>query len=314
MLRHNRVWRYVDEVARSGSVRQASERLNVTPSAVLRRIQDVEQDLGQALFERTGSGMLLTTAGELFVDWIRRQNADLEMVRSQIEDVAGVRRGHIRLVCSQAAAASLVPRQIASFQTQHPDVQFTVQTASHEEAVRRLVQYEVDLALIFGPPLRPEIQAYASVGQRLVAVMRRDHPLSSKPWLRLHHCLAYPLALLDRSFSGRRLIDAALAGISAARSVAIESNSFEALGTYVAHSNAITFQVDVGTLGVSAGSGGLCVRPLHDDERAYAPLVLLHLKGRSLSVATRRFADAVAAELHELRMQPLSPEIGEVSR
>ena len=51
-LRNQRIWAYIDEVARAGSVRQAAERLNMTPSALLRRIQDVEHDLGAPLFER----------------------------------------------------------------------------------------------------------------------------------------------------------------------------------------------------------------------------------------------------------------------
>ncbi len=65
-MRHMRVWSYVDEVARTGSLRRAAERLHVTASAVQRRIEDIEHDLGAALFERSAAGMRLTTAGGLF--------------------------------------------------------------------------------------------------------------------------------------------------------------------------------------------------------------------------------------------------------
>ncbi|MCQ8280098.1 LysR family transcriptional regulator [Acetobacteraceae bacterium KSS8] len=304
MLRHMRVWRYLDEVARSGSVRQAAERLNVTPSAVLRRIQDVEEDVGEALFERTSSGMMLTVAGELFIDWIRRQAADLDMVKSQIEEVAGVRRGSIRLACSQAAAASFIPHAVALFQKTHADVVFSISTASHEQAIRMLVQYEVDLALIFGPPLRSEVRAYMSIGQRVVAVMRQDHPLAEQPALRLRHCMEYPLALLDRGFSGRRLLDSIMAGISTPPNIVLEANSFEPLAAYVRHSDAVTFQVQIGIDDIAAGHG-LAVRALLDEDKAFAPLVLLHLKGRSLPVAARRFADTISRGLDELRMEPL---------
>ena len=286
-------------------MRQAAERLHVTPSAVLRRIQDVEEDIGETLFERTSSGMILTTAGELFIDWIRRQTADLETVKSQIEEIAGIRRGSIRLACSQAVAASFIPRQVAVFQRTHTDVVFSIRTASHEHAIRMLMQYEVDLALIFGPPLHNEVQAYMSIGQRLVAVMREDHPLAARDQLRLRHCLEHPLALLDKSFAGRRLIDAAMAGISSFANIVIEGNSFEMLAAYVAHSDAVTFQVQIGTGDLATGHG-LAVRPLMDEEKAYAPLVLLHLKGRSLPIAARRFADVISLELNEQRMQPLA--------
>ena len=311
MMRHMRVWRYLDEVARSGSVRQAAERLNVTPSAVLRRIQDVEEDIGETLFERTGTGMMLTTAGELFIDWIRRQNADLDLVKSQIEEIAGIRRGSIRLACSQAAASSFIPRQMAAYQASHPDVAFSIRTASHEQAIRMLIQYEVDLALIFGPPLRPEVQAYMSIGQRLVAVMRNGHPLAGGTMLRLRQCLDYPLALLDKSFAGRRLIDASMAALTRQPNVVAESNSFEVLSSFVSQCDAITFQVEIGIADL-APALGLTARALADEERAYAPLVLLYLKGRSLPLAARKFADTLCQELDCKRMQTL--ESGELGR
>jgi Bacterial regulatory helix-turn-helix protein, lysR family len=58
-LRHMRAWHYVEEVARAGSMRKAADRLNLTASVVQRRIRDVEQDLGMALFERTARGVRL---------------------------------------------------------------------------------------------------------------------------------------------------------------------------------------------------------------------------------------------------------------
>lgn len=300
-----RVWRYLDEVARSGSVRQAAERLHVTPSAVLRRIQDVEADIGEPLFERTGSGMMLTIAGELFIDWIRRQNADLETVQSQIAEISGVRRGNIRIACSQAVCSSFLSRQIAEFQKNHIDVVFSVQTSSHERAMRLLTQYEVDLALIFGPPVHPDLHAVISVGQRVVAVMRAGHPIEKVKVLRLRQCLDYPLALLDKSFAGRLLIDRAILATSRAGNIVVEGNSFEMLADYVRNSDAITFQVDIGTSNHSIDES-FAVRPLSDDDEVYAPLVLLHLKGRALPLAAKRFADKLSARLHQHRMIALA--------
>ena len=56
-MRHMRVWSYVDEAARLGSLRKAAEKLSITPSALQRRIQDVEEDLGTPIFERSAHGV-----------------------------------------------------------------------------------------------------------------------------------------------------------------------------------------------------------------------------------------------------------------
>src|SRR5258708_6843898 len=57
-MNHLRFLRYVDEVARPGSIRQAAERLHVAPSAVNRRILDLEDELGTPIFERLPRGKI----------------------------------------------------------------------------------------------------------------------------------------------------------------------------------------------------------------------------------------------------------------
>ena len=83
-MKHLRILSYVDEVARAGSIRKAAEQLNVTASAVNRRIMDLEEELGPALFERRPRGVRLTAAGEVFVNYLRKQNGEVE--RDEVAD------------------------------------------------------------------------------------------------------------------------------------------------------------------------------------------------------------------------------------
>src|ERR1700716_1981465 len=69
-LPYLRIFHYIDEIARAGSVRKAAESLFITPSALDRRLQDLEQELDAELFERHARGMRLTAAGELFLHHI----------------------------------------------------------------------------------------------------------------------------------------------------------------------------------------------------------------------------------------------------
>ena len=114
-MRHLRFLRYVDEIARAGSIRKAAEQLHVTASAVNRRVMDLEAELGAPLFERRPRGVRLTAAGELFVRYIREQSGDVERMKSQIEELKGLRRGTVRIACSQALALDFLPREIAAF-------------------------------------------------------------------------------------------------------------------------------------------------------------------------------------------------------
>lgn len=110
-MNHLRFLHYIDEVARSGSIRQAAERLHVAASAVNRRLIDIEDELGAPIFERLPRGMRLTAAGELFIQYIRERGAALDQVRSAIEDLKGLRRGLVRITASQALAPEFLRRR-----------------------------------------------------------------------------------------------------------------------------------------------------------------------------------------------------------
>ncbi len=304
-MRHMRIWRYVDEVARAGSLRQAAERLNITPSALQRRIQDVEEDLGALLFERLPTGVQLTAAGEAFVRWVRSQASDLERVQSQIEDLSGLRRGQVRIACSQALAASLLPQEIARFTAAYPLVHFAVSVRDHGRAITMLREYDTDLALVFRPTRHPEFEPLMTVGQRLVAIMAAGHPLAARSRLRLRDCAAFPLALLDRSFAGRQIVEDAMAGSSAVFDVRLEANSFEFLRSYVARTDAITLQIELGAM-PDMTDAGLAMRPIDDRDGLHGSLVLGQLRGRALPIAVAKFADQLTRSLDALRTMPMA--------
>src|SRR3984957_15176862 len=101
-MRHLRLLSHVVEVARTGSIRKAAEQLNLTPSALNRGIRDLEAEDGRPFLERRPRGVKLTTAGEMFVRYARSQMADAERMKSQVEDLRGLRRGPVLMACSQA--------------------------------------------------------------------------------------------------------------------------------------------------------------------------------------------------------------------
>ena len=210
-MKHLRILRYVDEVARTGSIRKAAEQLNVTASAVNRRIMDLEEELGAQLFERRPRGVRLTAAGEVFVHYLREQDGGVERMKSQIEDLRGLRRGTVRIACSQALALDFLPRRIAEFRMRHPMVSFGVRVLDHEQAMNALADYEVDLVMVFRPPFLPNFQPLMSLEQRVVAVMSTEHPLAARLTVRLRDCANYPVAMPERSLGGRQLLDQVVA-------------------------------------------------------------------------------------------------------
>jgi DNA-binding transcriptional LysR family regulator len=296
-MRHMRILHYVDEVARTGSMRRAAARLNVTASAVNRRIMDLEEELGAPLFERKPRGVQLTAAGEVFVRHVREQGADLERTRSHIEDLRGLRRGTVRIACSQALAFDFLPRMIADFRKRHAQVDFDVRVLDHINAVSELVSYAVDLALVFRPPPDATVQSLMAIEQRLAVLMAERHPLAERRTVRLRDCAPYPIVLPDRSFGGRQLLEEVCARSSLELRIVSESNSFEFLRGMVRHAGALSFQVEIGTKG--RHSPGIVARAIDGRDIPRAKLVLAQLRGRSLPLASAVFAEELTRALEK---------------
>lgn len=300
-MKHLRIFRYVDEVARRGSIRKAADQLNVTSSAVNRRILDLEQDLGASLFERRPRGVRLTAAGEVFVNFLRQHDGDVERMKSQIEDLKGLRRGTVRIACSQALALDFLPREVAAFRKQYSSVSFDVKVLDHEKAVAALAAYDVDLLLVFRPPYLANFQPLMTLGQRLVAIMHARHPLAEKKTLRLRDCTRYPVALAEHGFGGRQLLDEFCARTGLRFQIAAESNSFEFLRSLVSYRELISFQIKIGAP-ADNNKLGMVTRDIDDRDVPRANLVLGQLRGRNLPVPTAVFADQLVRSLDAARV------------
>jgi DNA-binding transcriptional LysR family regulator len=261
---------------------------------------DLEEELGAALFERRPRGVRLTAAGEVFVNYLRQQDGDVERMKSQIEDLKGMRRGTVRIACSQALALEFLPRQIGEFRKRHPLVSFNVKVSDHDQAMAALASYEVDLALVFRPPFLANFQPLMSLEQRLVAVMSAEHPLAGRRAIRLRDCAAYPVALPDRTIGGRQLLDEVLARSRISIQLAAESNSFEMLRGLVLEANLISFQIRIGTM--PAGNKlGLVARDIDDRDVPRASLVFGQLRARNLPIPAAIFAERLVRVLETMR-------------
>jgi DNA-binding transcriptional LysR family regulator len=293
-MKHQKTLQCIGDVARSGSIRKSAERLAITPSALTRKIQDFEQELGTAIFERLPQGMRLNAAGELVVRHIRNQLSDFDRLRSQIADLSGIRRGHVAVACSQAFAHELVPNEIETYRARHPLVSFSVLVRDHVHAIEALGAFEADIAVILQPPPAPELQPMLVLRQPLCALMNAKHPLAGRKTVRLRDCLSYPIAMPGRSLAIRHLLEGAIVRASRPVQVAVESDSFEVLRSYAAREHVVSFQIRAG---IPAGRGNLTAREIDERDLPFAQVVLGQLRGRSLSVATSKFVDQISRTL-----------------
>ncbi len=302
-MKHTTTLKLIDLVARLGSIRKAAEALSLTPSAVHRRVQAFEAELGETIFERLANGVRLNAAGELVVQHARLQLADVDRLRSRLADLAGMRRGHIAVACSQAMTYAFLPAEVAAYRHRFPDVTFDIDVCDHRAAEQALVDFSADIALVFTMENHVAFQVSIAVRQELHVIMAADHPLADQEVLRLRQCFDYPLALPTPAFGGRQLLERAVINSSHGLKPVLQSNSFEFLKRYVGDEPALTFQIPIGAP-ARRDEGGIVSRPVDPRDVAPGTLYLGQQPGRALSVAAARFQDQLAQSLAQ-RFEPL---------
>lgn len=300
--------RFIDTVSREGSIRKAAEKLSITSTALNRRILQVEDEIGQPLFERLPSGVRLNTAGELFVQHIRAQMADLARVQSQISDLTGIRRGHVRVASGADALRHFLPSAVAEYRRVYPAVTFEMTRCYGDTAEALLLSMDVDIALSFSPVRAAHFHEAATVRQPIYCLMNEGHPLAKNEVIRLRDCVGHPAILPSKQSGIRQLLDAALIRRNMELDIILESDSFEFMQNYLLYDQAISFQIPIGLAGniktgIGSGVNGLVARPVEVNDVASGVMHVGYLKGRVLPVAAAKFLDDAI-----VRMQRAFPD------
>src|SRR5215216_4261039 len=131
------------EVAAYGSFSAAAEALAYTQSAVSQQIATLEREAGTVLVDRSARGVSLTDAGEALVRHADAVLARLAQAEAELEAIAGLRGGRLRLVAFPTAGATIMPEAIARFRDRHPGVDLTLEPAEPEPSIAKLRAGEV---------------------------------------------------------------------------------------------------------------------------------------------------------------------------
>ena len=110
-------------IAEAGSFTHGGERLNLSQSAVSRKIKSLEKELGATLFSRHARGLVLTSEGELLLDTVRSVFSQLENTKALVSESSGNHlSGIVKLACSNAFGTMWLSSRMHEFQKQYPDI------------------------------------------------------------------------------------------------------------------------------------------------------------------------------------------------
>ncbi|UYQ65937.1 LysR family transcriptional regulator [Streptomyces peucetius] len=226
--------RYFTAVAETLHFTRAAERVHVSQPSLSQQIRALEQELGADLFRRARGNIALTDAGEALLPLARRILADTDTARREVQEVAQLRRGRVRLGATPSLCTGLLPQVLRTFHDLHPGIEILVEESGSHDLVRELARGALDLALVVLPlpSSSPALSTVELLREDLVAVSSPAAPAPPAP-LRISDLAGEPLVMFRHGYDLRDLTVAACRAEGFEPSFTVEGGEMDAVLGFV---------------------------------------------------------------------------------
>jgi DNA-binding transcriptional LysR family regulator len=259
--------RVLREVAQRGSFSAAADALSFTQSAVSQQVAALEREAGAVLVERSARGVRLTEAGEAVVRHADAILARLDDAEAELEAIAGLKGGRLRMAAFESAAATLMPVAIAEFARSHPLVELSMTLLEPEASLAALKAGDIDLAITFGSGKAEDRDGPGVVHHHLLEdpmylVLPCHHPLARKRGIRLADLASEPWIGGAPDCECNRMISQACMRFGFDPRIAFETDDYAAVQGFVAAGVGVSL---IAELGLRTVRDDIVVRPLGRD-------------------------------------------------
>lgn len=195
-------------VAENGSFTLAAERLYLTQPAISKRINLLEQFLGNRLFDRIGKRVQLTEAGRVLMPHAKKILREMEDTRNAVHNLSDSVSGRLVLASSHHVGLHRLPPVLKQYSLQYPDVSIDISFQDSEKAYEQILHGEIEVAVV----TLSNIQMQKIVSQdlwvdELCIMTSQDHALTRYKTVNLQDLLEYPAILPGQNTFTRQLIE-----------------------------------------------------------------------------------------------------------
>jgi DNA-binding transcriptional LysR family regulator len=225
---------YFVAVAETRHFTQAAERMRVAQPSLSKQIRALEADLGASLLSRARGNVTLTAAGEALLPLARRMLADADTARREVAELAGLRRGRVRLGATPSLCAGLLADALAIYHRDYPGVELLVEEGGSRDLVKDLARGQLDLALIIMPlqSSDPSLVTEEILSENLV-VVSPSHAPARKTHLRIDELRGRPMVMFRRGYDLREATLAACRNAGFEPRFAVEGGEMDAVLRFV---------------------------------------------------------------------------------
>lgn len=283
-------------VCEEGNIAAAAQREAIVPSAVSKRLAQMEREAGVRLFERGRRGVTVTAAGEALWRYARESLQMLDRIKSDLGAFAQGVQGQVRVFGSKSALAQFLPNDIGRFAKMYRDVRVSMEEREIWEVVRGVEEGRADIGVCWDAVDFRDLTLFPYHRDHLSVVVPQGHPLASRHSVPFAETLNYEhVDILARSILQQRQRGAA--GAAGKQLVhRIQVSTVDAAYRIVAAGLAVAIVPGEEARAVQQALG-LTVVPLTDSWARRQFVISVRSRGLSLpaSLLVEKLRDAAAA-------------------
>jgi len=286
------LYRFFCEVAKTGNVTKAADRLCVTQSAVSQAIKQLEERLDEKLFDRNARGMQLTPEGKVLFSYASNAVSLIESAQEKLINIKNLREGEIKIGASDTICSILFLRMLKKFNAEHPGIHILIVDSSTGQSIDLIKSGAVDLSFVTLPieddpaieiiPIMPIHDCFVA-GEKYASLINVK--------MHIKDLENYPLLMIEKNSNSRKQTDRFFAKHNLEIKPAIEFASLGLLPKFAKEGLgiAVTIREDVQDM---LDSGELFELQIVE-KPPVRKIALIQMKNVSLSAASTAFKKAV---------------------
>ena len=279
-------------VVHEGSIARAADRNHIAPSALSRRLADLEAAIGLPLLIRSPSGVTLTEAGRHAFSRAASVHDQLQSMAREVQSLSGQVAGVVRLHANASAIVGFLPERLKAFQARYPLVQIALTEQISDEVIRACMDERADVGISANGKTPGSLESWHFADDPLMVVLPPDHELAAQDALAFNDVIRFPIVALQAGGSLDQIIKERADAARTPLQLSVTVNSFDAQCRMVKAGLGVGI-VPISAASAFAGSRDFARRPLDEPWAARRSLRVHALRTSSRLKAVQALIDAL---------------------
>ena len=194
-------------VAQAESFTQAAELLHLTQPGISKHIKAMEEELGVPLFDRAGRAVSLTQAGEILYQTAKEVIESVAAAEQRIQELAGLRRGRLRVGASFPVGLYVVPRVLAEYRKAYPDIEVKLSISTTANIEAKVLDNKLDFGLVSADVHHPKLTGLVFRTDELMVITPTDHPWNNRRNIRVQDLTGETFIVAARGAGARAVVE-----------------------------------------------------------------------------------------------------------